>query len=164
MQARLSERKDWVQRAKQGGRPVDISLWKRAGCQTEWKALDKSIVDRIVQGPDLGLLNPSKMDWERYRIWFRVDRPGRKPVWQGERMKLDSRKKSRRDRMMRSKSFWDAGGERDRPDGSRRVERLSHLVNGNNRRCLPDGRKGMQRPGKIEDEKKKIHARARKVL
>ena len=66
-------------------------------------------------------------------------------------MELDSRKKSRR-------------GERDRPEGSKRVERLSHLVDGNNRRCFPDGRKGMQRPGKVEDVKKKIHARARKVL
>ena len=50
------------------------------------------------------------------------------------------------------------------PEGSRRVERLSHLVDGNNRRCLPDQRKGMRRPGKSEDVKKKIHARARKVL
>ena len=32
------------------------------------------------------------------------------------------------------------------------------------RRCLPDGRKGMKSPGKIEDVKKKIYARARKVL
>ena len=48
--------------------------------------------------------------------------------------------------------------------GSRRVERLSHLVVGNNRRCLPDRRKGMRRPGEIEDVKKKIHARARKAL
>ena len=30
---------------------------------------------------------------------------GRKPAWRGERMKVGSRKKSRRDRMMRSKSF-----------------------------------------------------------
>ena len=37
-------------------------LWKRAGCQTESKALEKSIVDRIVREPGLGLLNPSKMD------------------------------------------------------------------------------------------------------
>ena len=31
-------------------------------------------------------------------------------------------------------------------------------------RCLPDGRKGMRRPGEIEDVKKKIHAREGKVL
>ena len=37
-------------------------LWKRAGCQTESKALEKSIVDRIVRKPGLGLLNPSEMD------------------------------------------------------------------------------------------------------
>ena len=45
-----------------------------------------------------------------------------------------------------------------------RIERLSHLVYGNNGRCLPDERNGMQRPGEIEDVKKKIHARARKML
>ena len=56
------------------------------------------------------------------------------------------------------------GGERDGPEESRRVERLSHLVNGNNRRCLPDGRKRLQSLGEIEDVKKKIHARARKML
>ena len=37
-------------------------------------------------------------------------------------------------------------------------------MNGNNKRCLPDGRKGMQSPGKIENIKEKIHARARKML
>ena len=45
--------------SKQEGRPAEISLWKRAGCQTESKALEKSIVDRIVREPGLGLLNPS---------------------------------------------------------------------------------------------------------
>ena len=59
-------------------------------------------------------------------------------------MRLDSRKKSRPDRMMRSKSFdtqemreigWKEVGELD---GSRRVERLSHLENANNRSCIPD--------------------------
>ena len=50
------------------------------------------------------------------------------------------------------------------PEGSRRVERLSHLVYGNNRRCLPDGRKGMHSPEEIKDVMKKIHARARKML
>ena len=82
-------------------------------------------------------------------------------------MELDSRKNRRRDRMMRSKSFKmqevreigrkEAGQSR----GNNRC--LSHLMYGNNR-CLPDGRKGMLRPGQIEDVKKKIHARARKVL
>ena len=57
-------------------------------------------------------------------------------------MELDSKKKSRRDRMMCSKSF-DTQEVRDGPEGSRRVERLSHFVYGNNRRCLPDGMKGM---------------------
>ena len=82
-----------------------MSLWKRAGCQTESKALEKSIVERIVQEPGLGLLNPSEMDRERGRIRSRVDCPGRKQAWRGERMELDFRKKSRRDKMMPSKSF-----------------------------------------------------------
>ena len=37
-------------------------------------------------------------------------------------------------------------------------------MNRYNGRCLPDGRKEMQRPGKIKNMKKKIHARARKML
>ena len=82
-----------------------MRLWKRAEWQTKSNALEKSIVDRIFGEPGLGLLNPSEMDWERYRIWSRVDRPGRKLAWRGEKLELDSRKKSKRDRMMRSKSF-----------------------------------------------------------
>ena len=34
----------------------------------------------------------------------------------------------------------------------------------NNVKCFPDGRKRMQSPGKIEDVKKKIHFKARKML
>ena len=34
-----------------------MSLWKRAGCQTESKALEKLIVARIVQEPGMGLLS-----------------------------------------------------------------------------------------------------------
>ena len=77
-------------------------------------------------------------------------------------MKLDSRKNRRRDKMMRSKSI-DMQEVRDRPEECRRVERLFHVMDGNNR-CFPDGRKGMRSPGEIENVKKKIHARARKVL
>ena len=43
-------------------RPVEISLWKRVGCQTESKAFEKSIVATIVREPGLGLLNPSETD------------------------------------------------------------------------------------------------------
>ena len=39
-----------------------MSLWKRAGCQTESKAFLKSTVERIVQEPSLGLLDPSQID------------------------------------------------------------------------------------------------------
>ena len=45
-----------------------MSLWKRVGCQIESKAFKKSIVDGIVREPGLGLLNPSEIDRERYRI------------------------------------------------------------------------------------------------
>ena len=45
-----------------------MSLWKRAGCQTESKAFEKSIVARIVREPTLGLLNLSEMDRERNKI------------------------------------------------------------------------------------------------
>ena len=39
-----------------------MSLSKKAKCQTELKALEKSIVQRIVREPGLGLLNPPEMD------------------------------------------------------------------------------------------------------
>ena len=51
-------------------------------------------------------------------------------------MELDSRKKSIRDRMMPSKSFETLE--------VREIERLSYLMDGNDKRCLPDERKGMQ--------------------
>ena len=59
-------------------------------------------------------------------------------------MKLDSGKKNRCDRMMCLKSFeTQEVRERDRPEGSRRVKRLFHVIDGKNKRCLPDGRKIM---------------------
>ena len=79
-------------------------------------------------------------------------------------MGLDFRKKSRRDRMMRSKSFETQEVREIGWKETGRVERLSHLVDENNRRCLSDGRKELQSPGEIEDVKKKIHARARKMI
>ena len=39
-----------------------MSLCKRAECQTESNTLEKSIVEKIVQDPGLGLLNPYQMD------------------------------------------------------------------------------------------------------
>ena len=39
-----------------------MSLWKRAGCQTEPKASEKSIVERMVRDPGLGLLNSSEIN------------------------------------------------------------------------------------------------------
>ena len=41
------------------------SLRKRAWCQTESRALDKSTAARIVRKPSLGLLNPFEMDSEK---------------------------------------------------------------------------------------------------
>ena len=35
---------------------------ERTGCQTESKAFENLIVERIVREPGLGLLNPSEMD------------------------------------------------------------------------------------------------------
>ena len=35
-----------------------MSLWKRAGCHTESKALEKLIVERIVRKPCLGFVKP----------------------------------------------------------------------------------------------------------
>ena len=48
--------------SKEGGRPAEMSVWKRAWCQTQSKGLEKSIVARIVREPGLGLLNPFEMD------------------------------------------------------------------------------------------------------
>ena len=77
-------------------------------------------------------------------------------------MELDSRKKSRRDRMIRSKSFETQEMRGKEAGESRGFPILWMGII--NRICLPDERKGMQRPGKIEDVKKKIHARAKKML
>ena len=79
-------------------------------------------------------------------------------------MELDSRKKSRRDTMMCSKSF---DTQEVREIGRKKAGEsrgFPILWIGLIKRCLPDGRKGMQSPGEIENVKKKIHARARKVL
>ena len=37
-----------------------MSLWKRAGCQTESKAFEKSMVESIVGEPSLGVLTHPK--------------------------------------------------------------------------------------------------------
>ena len=65
-------------------------------------------------------------------------------------MELDSKKKSRGDRIMRSKSF-ETQEVREIGRKEAGVERLFHFMDGNNRRCLSDGRKGMQSPQKIEN-------------
>ena len=57
-------------------------------------------------------------------------------------MELGSRKKTKRNKIIRSKSF-ETQEMRDRSEGSRRVEKLSNLMDGNNRRCFPDGTDAM---------------------
>ena len=61
---------------------------------------------------------------------------------------------------MRSNSFeTQEMRERDGLEEGRRVERLSHLIDDNNRRRLPGGTKGMQRT-----RPKKNYAETREVL
>ena len=52
---------------------------------------------------------------------------------------------------MRSKSFDTQEVREIDRKGRRRVERLSHFMNRNNGRCLPDGKKGLQRPRRINN-------------
>ena len=75
-------------------------------------------------------------------------------------MELDSRKKSRRDRMMRSNSF-----------DTQEMREIGRKEAGESRGfpilwmgIKEDGRKRMRSPGEIEDVQKEIHARARKML
>ena len=78
-------------------------------------------------------------------------------------MELDSRKKSRRG-MMRSKSF---DMQKAREIGRKEAGKLKSFLiyrMGITKICLMDGRKKMQSPGEIENVKKKIYARARKML
>ena len=63
--------------------------------------------------------------------------------------------------MMRSKSFET---QEVREIGWKEQESREAFPSNCNGRCLPDGRKGMQRSRKIKNVKKKIHARARKAL
>ena len=55
-------RKERLSPTSKARRPAEMSVWKRAGCKTESKASEKSIVERIVREPAQGLLNPSEMD------------------------------------------------------------------------------------------------------
>ena len=90
---------------KQGGSLSERSLWNRAECQTESKALEKSTDAKMVRSGGFFFWKPSQIDWDRVRIWSRGDLPGRKPAWQVERKWFDSRWKVRRERIKRSKSL-----------------------------------------------------------
>ena len=100
-----SERKERTQRTKQGGSLSERSLWKRAECQTESKALEKSTEAKMVRSGGFFFRKPSQIDWDRVRIWSRSDLSGRKPAWLVESRWLDSRWKVRRERIKRSKSL-----------------------------------------------------------
>ena len=52
-----------------------------------------------------GFVKPIRNGLRKVQNLIECRRPGRKPAWRGERMELDSRKKRRRVRMMRSNSF-----------------------------------------------------------
>ena len=65
--------------------------------------------------------------------------------------------------MMRSKSFDTQEVREIGRKGAGESKGFPILWMGR-RRCFPDGWEGMQRPEKIENVKKKIHARARKML
>ena len=65
---------------------------------------------------------------------------------------------------MRSKSFEMQEVKQIGQKEAGEIERLSHFVYGNNGRDLPDGRKRMQCPEKIENVKKKIYARGSRML
>jgi len=78
----LSDRKDWVQQIKQGGRPSPRarSLWKRAECQTESKALDKQWFSKQFGLKDFlleAIPDTLQQDWSIVDF----DLPGRKPAW-----------------------------------------------------------------------------------
>ena len=100
-----SERKERTQRTKQGGSLSERSLWKRAECHTESKALEKSTDVKMLWSGGFFFWKPSQIDWDRVNIWWRGDLPGRKPAWQVERRWFDSRWKVRRERIKRSKSL-----------------------------------------------------------
>ena len=69
----------------------------------------------------------------------------------GSENKIKLRREKWTNRIMRSKSFDTQEVRGDMPKESRRAERLSHLLDENDKRSLPDRRKKMQRPKKIEN-------------
>ena len=58
---------EFNEQSKDGGQPKSV-CGKGRCARHSLKAFEKSIVDRVVREPGLGLLNPFEMDWERYRI------------------------------------------------------------------------------------------------
>ena len=52
-----------------------------------------------------GFVKPIQNGLRKEQNLIKCRRPGRKPAWRGKRMELDSRKKRKRHKMMRSNSF-----------------------------------------------------------
>ena len=102
-----SERKERIQRTKQGGSLSKRSLWKRAECQTESKALEKSTEAKIVRSGAFSFgSRPKLIETEFGQGVIETEFcQGRKPAWQVERRWFDSRWKVRRERIKRPKSL-----------------------------------------------------------
>ena len=98
-----SERKERTQRTKQGGNLSERSPWNRAECQTESKGLEESTDAKMVRSGGLFFGKTSQIDQDRARIWSRDDPPGQKPAWQVKRRWPAPRRKTRRERIKRSK-------------------------------------------------------------
>ena len=111
-----SERKECTQRTKQGGSLSKRSLWNRAECQTESKALEKSTDAKMVRSGGFFFWKPFQIDWDRVKIWSSDDLSERKPAWQVEKRWFASRWKVSQKRIKRSKTWrckrWEKWGER----------------------------------------------------
>ena len=87
---REASRNEFVEK---GGMPDRVKIFgevdSRQNRPRTWSGFVKPIRNRLRKEQDLTQSRPSKAE----------------PAWRGERMKLDSRKKSRQDGMMHSKSF-----------------------------------------------------------
>ena len=64
---------------KQGERRAEISLCKRAGCQTESKVIEKSMVARIVQYPSE--IDEKNKEFDGESIGWSENRPGDERKW-----------------------------------------------------------------------------------
>ena len=141
-------------RGKSGG-SAQIRRKRRAECQTESNALEKSREARIVRRGGFEWWKPLAILWVRWVTLEQVDLRGRKPDWELERRELDSEKKVRRRRI----SF------------SRRREKQEVIAMGRyepgDPGDFPDLRRGMiadffHREGKVEESQERLKRERRK--